>query len=143
MVHVGNFLVMITFSALSVLLIKKKFDCLSKSEVSNLFSSGYANHTIDPQILSSIKTKEISTNTLISYICLTFIMNEISTLIGSVIGTYIRANGTNRLLDLFLFIILVIYITSNTVTFFIYKKFSRAFSQKLKKIFCKIRRPIC
>lgn len=135
-IHAGNFLVMITYSILSVIKIKENCRSMCKPESFNLSTRcGHSNHNISQRMLNCIKTKENNTNLMVSYICLIFMVNEFSALIGSIVGTYIRVNGSSNLLYLILFICMTIYILSNAVSFFIYKKFNKAFDRRFKKIF--------
>ena len=141
-IHTFNFLIMFLYSILSILKMKEIVFKVSKPELSELSTSFcQTNHAVAPRILNSIKTKEENTNSMILFICLAFMTSEFSTLTGSVVGIYIRIYGSNRLINIILFIVLTIYTLSNSATFFIYKKFNKTFSRKFKKIFV-ITRPM-
>ena len=141
-VHSFNLVIMITFSVLTVLeiiKIKRKCEQIMKSsfKIRRLMNR---NLKLKEQVLNRFKRKEIQIAKMVLYISLIFIMNESSAVITSSLETYkiVNESKDTDLINYTRLTLFFIYIISNTVNFFIYRRFSRIFDTKIKQLFSSI-----
>jgi hypothetical protein len=121
-IYIINLVLMMVFSVLLVSELRKKSENVGSEEIDCKKSSN---------ILIKIKEKQNKTSKMVIYTSVVFCFEEISTLIISILETYLRVflNSSNTL-SKYILALSLIYFLTKTVNIFIYRSFNEIFRLK-------------